>query len=263
MIPLPSPPRFPPFPFFSASLYSKSPVHCFFFFLFQTRFRFLPFLPLHCIHFHQKPGKPIRKYHLNSLPSMEYYNSGIDRPRQAVSMEHGENEWNRPYKTEGSISYHSPQYPSPSEPQFLGRSTLILPPPSSLMPTFNYRPTMMTTGHQYSGYNVFVDQSDVKSSKRKRNSSPPVNVSTSGCHYEVLNMAKRKRSKRDATAAETLASFSRLSTNTAPYYSAEGAGCGDKYKHNRGRNKGDSGCHDSQSLVFEAARILCGLSTRR
>lgn len=189
-----------------------------------------------------------------SLPPMEYYNRGMDRPpRQALSMEHGDAEWSRPYKTEGSISYHSPQYPPQSEAQFLGRSNLILPPPSSLMPTFNYRPTMMNSGHQYSGYHVFVDQSDIKTPKRKRNPSPPANMSTPGCHYEVLNMTKRKRSKRDATAAETLASFSRFSTITAPYYSAEGAGCGDKYKHSRGRNKGDSGCHDSQSLVLEVS----------
>jgi hypothetical protein len=205
-----------------------------------------------------------------------------------------QNEWNRHIKTDESSQrflHYTPHYAEQS--RSFGRSNLILPPPSSLMPPHelaDFRPPPPLKTSQ--GYSAFVHQSEGKqlerTSKRKRNRSlPPPIVSTPGYHYQVLNMAKRKRSKRDATAAETLASFSRLSPSTGPYYSAEGPRCGgDEYKHNRGR--GESSYHDSQTLVIEvrnhalnlmspfafsiliqtqfvtqAARILCALSTRR
>jgi hypothetical protein len=188
------------------------------------------------------------------LPSMEYYDTSIDRSRQELSMAYGDIEWNRLNETEGTIRYHTPYHQTQAGPQSLGRSNLILPPPSSLLPPLKYRPAMMTNVPQHAGYNVYVDQTKVKSTKRKRNPSPP-EMSAQGCHYEVLNMTKRKRSKRDATAAETLASFSRLSASNPPYFGAEGPRCVDEYKHSRGRNKGDMNYHDSQSLVFEVRTL--------
>ncbi|GAB5586966.1 hypothetical protein Unana1_01866, partial [Umbelopsis nana] len=198
----------------------------------------------------------------SSYSTSEPYETKHYRPYESSSLsdhdtrqQHG---WNQPLKMEESQGFLHYTPPYTSESQAFGRSNLILPPPSSLIPT------LVDPYGQNQGYNMFTHQRDERAnkvdrvarrkSKRQLPPPPPPPVSTPGYHYEVLNMAKPKRSKRDATAAETLASFSRLSPTTGPNYSgAEGSRCagGDEYNNSRGRNTGESSYHDSQTLVIE------------
>jgi hypothetical protein len=193
---------------------------------------------------------------------------------------------------------HQPQFEPQTFPQS-DRPCVVLPPPSSLIPPheplLNRHHIMAadppSTEHDYALYSDQRGNKDTKFekvNKRKRNRPLP-SISTPGYHYEVLNMTKRKRSKRDASAAETLASFGRLPRSPPSHNDMITEGySGDEYEY-RGRNRGDSSCHDSQTLMIEvklslvhvhpnldlpknpfcfrsnsqAARILCALSTRR
>lgn len=151
------------------------------------------------------------------------------------------------------------------------RPYVVLPPPSSLIPPHEasdehvvpHRPQM----HHPVSYTTFVNRKNDSNNKfersnRKKRAHPfpsPI-VTSAGYHYEVLNMTKRKRSKRDSAAAETLTLFSQKTHNDRI---AEGL-LYDGGNEDRGHARGDSRHpNSSQTVVLEAARILCALSTTR
>lgn len=162
-------------------------------------------------------------------------------------------------------------HPTEHNPQ-AARPYVVLPPPSQLFQPHDasdehvvpHRPQMHHPVH----YTTFVNGKNdntgkfERSNKKKRaHPFPSPMVTGPAYHYEVLNMTKRKRSKRDSAAAETLTLFSQKTHNDRiseelPQY--------DGGNEDRGYARGDSRHQDSsQIVVLEAARILCALSTTR
>jgi hypothetical protein len=142
------------------------------------------------------------------------------------------------------------------------RPYVVLPPPSSLLlphePSDEHVVPHRLQMHHPVQYTTFVNRKNDSNAKfeksnRKKRARPfplPI-VTTTGYHYEVLNMTKPKRSKRDATAAETLTLFSQNTHNDrmteGPQY--------DGGNEDRGQARGDFRQQDSQTLVLEVCML--------